>query len=156
LSAWLLLASPQNVLEAFMSRALAIWFFLFAFAMGCGSNRNLPGDSQLDMKKHDQSAEKNIELDAGQNLKVDARKPCDYPSYPSDCSLVEHFDFGWSVTCVGKQVTGSWSEHVMCNGQEETISFTCTYLCPYSAYSCAPRIPLPLNGADFKNNACLW
>ena len=77
---------------------------------------------------------------------------CDIPSFSSDCSQVTEFQCGVSASCEGKTAKMSWHHHVMCNGQEQIIPFTCTYEC---ATDCDESyMEWPQNGAKFVEGIC--
>lgn len=77
---------------------------------------------------------------------------CEAPSFSDDCSQVASFQCGFSASCEGKTAKVSWHHHVMCNGQEEIVPFSCTYAC---ASECDDQyMGWPQNGAKLVEEIC--
>ncbi len=77
---------------------------------------------------------------------------CTIPSFSTDCSKVTEFQCGFSPTCDGKTAKVEWHHHVMCNGQEEIVPYSCTYEC---AVDCDEAWSgWPNNGATFVAEIC--
>lgn len=77
---------------------------------------------------------------------------CEIPSFSTDCSLVTEFQCGFSATCDGKTAKVSWHHHVMCNGQEQIVPFTCSYECATACNS--DYHDWPQNGAKLVAGIC--
>lgn len=77
---------------------------------------------------------------------------CVPPSFSTDCSEVTQFQCGIAPSCDGNVAKMSWHHHYNCNGQEEIMSFTCSYPC---AANCDPDyMDWPADGQDFVSSIC--
>jgi len=55
---------------------------------------------------------------------------CTAPGHPPDCSLVTNFQCGIEPVCEGGTIHVNWHEHVMCDGEELIVDYSCSYECP--------------------------
>ena len=79
--------------------------------------------------------------------------PCVVPSYSSDCSQVPYFQCGVEFSCEGSVAHMKWHEHILCEGTEQIVHYSCTYPC---VDECDPLgTPWPDSGETLVEEACV-
>lgn len=80
---------------------------------------------------------------------------CTAPAYSDSCDEVPDFECGFDAYCEGSTIHASWHVHVMCDGDEQIVDYTCTFDCSPYGECTADLVEWPADGQELIGQMCL-